>query len=212
MRFKSYWYKFILDFIVAIFLIVLLCPIYILISIIIKITSRGRVFYLGERAGRYGKNFKIFKFRTMVENADQIGGFSTAKNDHRLTKVGKWLRKYKLDELPQLFNVILGDMSIVGPRPQVLFYTSKYSGEESIILSARPGITDLASLYFIDMDSVLGETNVDDKYYLEIEPIKNLLRIRYVRECSISLDLRIIIETIFGLFGIHNITKLNIKF
>jgi lipopolysaccharide/colanic/teichoic acid biosynthesis glycosyltransferase len=147
----------------------------------------------------------------MVENADQIGGFSTAKNDHRLTKIGKWLRKYKLDELPQLFNVILGDMSIVGPRPQVLFYTSKYSGEELIILSARPGITDLASLYFIDMDSVLGETNVDDKYYLEIEPIKNALRIRYVKECSISLDLRIIIETIFGLFGIHNITKLNIK-
>ena len=211
MKFKSYWYKFITDFIVAIFLIVLLCPIYILISIIIKMTSRGRIFYLGERAGRYGNNFKIFKFRTMVENADQIGGFSTAKNDHRLTKVGKWLRKYKLDELPQLFNVILGDMSIVGPRPQVLFYTSKYSGEELIILSARPGITDLASLYFIDMDSVLGETNVDDKYYLEIEPIKNALRIRYVRECSLSLDLRIIIETIFGLFGIHNITKLNIK-
>ena len=172
--------------------------------------SPGKVFYRGVRAGKNEVNFEIYKFRTMVENAENIGGYSTSINDNRLTKIGRFLRKYKIDELPQFINVIKGDMSLVGPRPQVLYYTNQYKGEEKSILSVRPGITDLASLYFSDMDKVLGDGDADRKYETEIEPIKNLLRLKYVNEQSFVLDIRILIETIFSLIGIKNITKLNI--
>jgi lipopolysaccharide/colanic/teichoic acid biosynthesis glycosyltransferase len=174
-------------------------------------TSSGKVFYRGVRAGKNEVSFKIYKFRTMVENAENIGGYSTSINDTRLTKIGRFLRKYKIDELPQFVNVIKGEMSLVGPRPQVLYYTNQYKGEEKSILSVRPGITDLASLYFSDMDKVLGFGNAERKYETEIEPVKNLLRLKYVNEQSFVLDMRILIETVFSLIGIKNITKLNIK-
>lgn len=147
----------------------------------------------------------------MVKNADKIGGNSTALNDSRLTKIGRFLRKYKLDELPQFINVIKGEMSLVGPRPQVRKYTDLYKGELKLILFFKPGITDLASLYFLDMDKTLGNENVDDKYATQIEPIKNILRLRYVKEQSFCLDIRILIETVFSLIGIKNTTGLNIK-
>ena len=146
----------------------------------------------------------------MVHDAEKIGGPSTAINDSRLTTIGRFLRKYKLDELPQFLNVIMGDMSLVGPRPQVLDYTNKYTGEELIILDVLPGITDLASLYFLDMDSTLGAVNVDEVYRTEIEPVKNRLRVQYVKSRSLLLDSRILIETFFSLFGIRGIT--NLKF
>ena len=174
-------------------------------------TSPGKVLYRGVRAGKNEINFKIYKFRTMVKNAENIGGHSTSINDTRLTKIGRFLRKYKIDELPQFVNVIKGDMSLVGPRPQVLYYTNQYKGEEKSILSVKPGITDLASLYFSDMDKVLGIGNAERKYEIEIEPVKNLLRLKYVNEQSFILDMRILIETVFSLMGIKNITKLNIK-
>lgn len=183
----------------------------IFLSIIIKVTSPGKVFYKGIRTGRNNKNFKIYKFRTMVHNAESIGGHSTALDDFRFTKVGRFLRKYKLDELPQFLNIIKGEMSLVGPRPQVNYYTNKYEGEFKKILSIKPGLTDFASLYFMDMDKVLGNENVDEKYATEIEPIKNLLRLKYVREQSFLLDIRILIETAFSIIGMKNITKLNIK-
>jgi lipopolysaccharide/colanic/teichoic acid biosynthesis glycosyltransferase len=115
----------------------------------------------------------------MVPNAERIGGPSTGLNDPRLTKLGTFLRKYKLDELPQLINVLKGDMSIVGPRPQVEEYTKLYNDEEKIILSVKPGITDYASIRFINLDQILGDANVDEKYLREIEPEKNKLRIKY---------------------------------
>lgn len=174
-------------------------------------TSRGDIFYQGIRSGKNNIDFKIYKFRTMDENAENIGGHSTALNDFRLTKIGRFLRKYKLDELPQLINIIKGEMSIVGPRPQVIFYTSQYKGDLKLILTVKPGLTDLASLYFLDMDKVLGNENVDKKYADEIEPIKNLLRLKYVKEKSFLLDLRIIVETAFSLIGIKNITGLKIE-
>ena len=136
----------------------------------------------------------------MIKEAEQKGGFSTALNDTRLTSVGRILRKYKLDELPQFFNVMLGEMSLVGPRPQVRFYTDQYVGDELLILTVKPGITDLASLSFHNMDEVLGTKNVDEYYSKVIEPIKNKARIRYVKERSIILDLRILIETAFLIF------------
>lgn len=199
------------DVLVSIIALVALLPIFIIVSFLIKISSPGKVIYRGIRAGKNEVSFEIYKFRTMVENAEYIGGYSTSINDVRLTKIGRFLRKYKTDELPQLVNVIKGDMSLVGPRPQVLHYTNKYKGEMKSILSIRPGITDLASLYFSDMDKVLGHGNVERKYETEIEPVKNLLRLRYVKERSFWLDMRILIETFFSIVGIKNITNLDIK-
>lgn len=203
--------KIIFDKVIALLALIALSPLMIFLSVIIKVTSPGKVFYKGIRTGRNNKNFKIYKFRTMVHNAESIGGHSTALDDFRFTKVGRFLRKYKLDELPQFFNIIKGEMSLVGPRPQVNYYTNKYEGEFKKILSIKPGLTDFASLYFMDMDKVLGNENVDEKYATEIEPIKNLLRLKYVREQSFLLDIRILIETAFSIIGMKNITKLNIE-
>ena len=173
-----------LDIVFSLFLLAILSPFLILISLIIRITSNGPALYKGKRSGRYNIPFLILKFRTMVIDADKIGGHSTAQNDPRVTKVGRLLRSTKIDELPQLINVLKGEMSLVGPRPQVLYYTKQYKREEKLIFSMRPGITDLASLYFSNMDAILGDKNVDQKYKQEIEPIKNKLRIKYVKEAS----------------------------
>ena len=200
-----------LDLVVSITLLILISPLFLFIALSIKVSSgKGQVFYKGIRASKGAGTFHLFKFRTMVHDAEKIGGPSTAINDSRLTTIGRFLRKYKLDELPQFLNVIMGDMSLVGPRPQVLDYTNKYTGEELIILDVLPGITDLASLYFLDMDSTLGEVNVDEVYRTEIEPVKNRLRVQYVKSRSLLLDSRILIETFFSLFGIRGIT--NLKF
>lgn len=205
------FFKRLTDLVVSLIAIVVFGPLMLALAALIKLGSRGPVFYRGERAGRTGTTFQILKFRSMVVDAERIGGFSTAIDDHRLTPIGRFLRKYKLDELPQFFNVLLGDMSLVGPRPQVLYYTSRYSGDELLILTVRPGITDLASLYFVDMDAVLGTGDVDARYQAEIEPVKNQLRIRYVREQSYLLDLRILVETAFKLIGVANVTGLNVS-
>jgi lipopolysaccharide/colanic/teichoic acid biosynthesis glycosyltransferase len=199
------------DVFVSVITVIALLPIFIIVSFFIKMTSPGKVIYRGVRAGKNEVDFEIYKFRTMVENAENIGGHSTSINDFRLTKIGHLLRKYKLDELPQFINVIKGDMSLVGPRPQVLYYTNQYKGKLKSILSVKPGITDLASLYFSDMDKVLGRGSVDKKYESEIEPVKNLLRLQYVNEQSFMLDMRILIETAFSIVGIKNITRLNIN-
>jgi lipopolysaccharide/colanic/teichoic acid biosynthesis glycosyltransferase len=200
-----------LDVVLSVVAIALLSPVFVAVGVLIRVTSPGPILYRGLRAGRNGKNFQILKFRTMVVDAEKKGGVSTAVDDPRLTRVGRVLRKYKLDELPQFFNVLSGSMSLVGPRPQVLSYTDKYEGEERLVLNMRPGITDLASLYFSDMDKVLGSGDVDAKYAKEIEPVKNVLRLRYVKEASLVLDLRILIETAFTLVGVANATGLNVK-
>lgn len=200
-----------LDIFLSAISIFILSPLFIIIGLFIKYDSKGDILYKGVRSGLKNQPFRILKFRTMVENAEQLGGFSTAVNDARFTRLGRVLRKYKLDELPQLFNVLFGEMSLVGPRPQVIYYTKKYRGAERSILSVKPGITDYASIYFSDMDKVLGKNNVDDKYEKEIEPLKNQLRIKYVNERSLLVDLRILVETFFLLFGISNITGLDIE-
>lgn len=202
--------KRLLDVLISIILILFLSPFFLAISLFVKFSSSGPTFYRGTRTGLRGKPFLIYKFRTMVSNAEKIGGFSTALNDHRLTGIGRILRKYKVDEIPQLFNVLKGEMSLVGPRPQVSYYTNLYSTKEKIILSVRPGITDLASLYFSDMDSTLGDSDVDKYYEKNIEPVKNKLRLKYVKEISLLLDLRILIETFFKVIGIAGVTNLRI--
>ena len=180
-----------------------------LFGLFIKISSKGPVLFVQKREGFKGNFFDCFKFRSMVLNS--VSDTKMADDDdNRLTKFGKFLRLSTLDEMPQFINVFLGDMSIVGPRPQVYYYTDKYVGEQILILSVKPGITDLASLYFSDMDKILGDGDVDSKYEIEVEPIKNKLRLKYVKQRSLLLDIRIMIETAFTVFDIKNVTGLDI--
>ena len=191
-----------LDFLLAVLAIFLFLPIFSLIFLIIKLENPSEsAFYIGKRTGKNDKPFKMFKFKTMKKGSEKYG-FSTALGDERLTKTGSFLRKYKLDELPQFINVLKGNMSFVGPRPQVSFYTDKYNSQLKKILSVKPGITDLASIYFSDMDATLGEGNVENKYANEIEPIKNILRLRYVENRSFSLDAKIFLTTVLMTLGI----------
>lgn len=204
---KSFYTLFLkrpLDFVIAVTGLFLISPALLVISLAIKLSSPGPVFYRGVRAGKYGVPFRIFKFRSMVENAENLGGPSTALNDSRLTSIGKLLRKYKMDELPQLFNIIAGDMSFVGPRPQVEKYTKLYTGEEDLILQVRPGLTDYASVELINLDVLLGDGDVDQKYLKEVEPIKNKLRIKYAKEISLWVDVKIFFMTILHLFKIRS--------
>ncbi|MFH1657159.1 MAG: sugar transferase [bacterium] len=182
--------------------LIVLLPLLIIIGLIIKIDSKGPVFYRGVRVGKNEKLFKIFKFRTMVPNAEKLGGPSTAENDPRATRVGKLLRKYKFDELPQLINVLKGEMSIVGPRPQVEKYVALYSQDEKIILTIKPGMTDYASIKLINLDEILGNKDVDKRYKEVIEPEKNKLRVEYAKHNSIFIDFKIIIKTFLALLKI----------
>lgn len=172
-------------------------PLMATIVILIRKEDGGPIFYRGIRVGRYGKPFKIFKFRTMVVNAEKLGGPSTADDDPRITKIGKFLRKYKLDELPQLINVLKGEMSFVGPRPEVQHYVDMFTEEEKAILSVRPGITDWASLWNPDEGAVLTGSLDPEKAYMEkIRPEKLKLQLKYVREPSFWNDLKIILLTL----------------
>jgi len=157
------------------------------------------VFYRGPRVGRYGRTFSIFKFRTMVVNAEKLGGSSTSDDDPRITRVGKFLRKYKLDELPQLINVLKGEMSFVGPRPEVQHYIDMLGPQErKDILSVRPGITDWASIWNSDEGSILAGSSDPEKTYMErIRPEKIKLQLKYVRERRFLTDLKIVFQTLY---------------
>jgi len=197
------------DIAACLFALPFLFPFFAVVAIIIKVNSPGPVFYRGWRTGLGGRPFRIFKFRTMVVDAEMIGGPSTALNDPRLTNIGKFLRKYKIDELPQVINILTGEMSFVGPRPQVEKYTKLYNDEEQIILSVRPGLTDYASIKFINLDQILGDQSVDERYLKEIEPEKNKLRIKYAKEHSFWIDIKIILMTLMQMLKIQ--TLWNIK-
>lgn len=189
--------KRLMDFSISLLGLALLSPILLATAILIKLDSRGPVFYRGVRVGRHGNPFRIFKFRTMVVNADKIGGSSTPEDDPRLTRIGSSLRKYKLDELPQLFNVLAGEMSLVGPRPQISWAVERYSVEEKELLKVRPGITDYASLRFRNEGEILRGSADPDRDYLEkIQPEKMRLSLDYVRNQSFWLDCRILMETL----------------
>ena len=183
--------------------IIITSPVLLAISILIKWEDGGAIFYRGIRVGRHGSPYRIFKFRSMVLNAEKMGGFSsTSDNDPRITKIGSKIRKYKLDEIPQLFNVLAGEMSIVGPRPQVQWAVDLYSDEERILLSLRPGITDYASLKFSNEADILKGSEDPDQAYLElIAPEKIRLGLEYVRLRSFWVDLKLILLTITRMFG-----------
>ena len=185
------------DLLIASIALLLLSPLMLLIALAIKLGSPGPVLYKGLRTGRYNKPFHILKFRTMVVNAESLGGTTTGKNDPRVTRIGALLRKYKLDELPQLMNVVKGEMSFVGPRPEVLEYTEKFTTEEQRIFTVRPGITDLASIELIDLQSIVGSEDPDRVFREQVLPRKNLLRLEYVDRQSLLLDFRILAKTFF---------------
>ena len=185
------------DLVLSVFGVVLLAPVLVAVAMMIKVESAGPVFYRGLRMGRRGKSFRIFKFRTMVEDAEKLGGASTPEDDPRVTRVGRFLRRYKLDELPQILNVITGEMSLVGPRPQVPWAVELYTQEERAVLSARPGITDYASVRFRDEGEILrGSTNPDKDYFEKIHPEKMRLSLEYVRKQSLWLDCQILWKTL----------------
>lgn len=192
------------DLVCASAMLLLLSPVLLIIAALIKKGDGGAVFYRGVRAGRHGVPFRMFKFRTMVMDADRLGGSSTSDIDPRITRIGAWLRRYKLDELPQLLNVVRGEMSLVGPRPEVLEYVALYRLEERTILNVRPGLTDWASLWNSDEGHVLSVSADPDRDYVEkIRPVKLRLQLKYVRESSFFADLRILVLTLgavaFGL-------------
>jgi len=177
--------------------LVILSPLLMWLSYRIWREDRGPVFYRGERVGRNGKAFRIYKFRTMVVNAESMGASSTSEDDPRITRIGKCLRKYKLDELPQLINVLKGEMSIVGPRPQVQWAVDLYSPEEREILCVRPGITDMASIRFANEEEILRGSADPDKDYMEkIHPEKMRMSLEYVRNRSFAGDMKVIGLTI----------------
>ena len=185
--------KRIFDIIISLIGLLLLAPILLVIIILIKMDSSGPIFYRGARVGKKGRLFSTFKFRTMVEDAETKGGSSTADDDPRITHIGRILRKYKLDELPQLFDVLRGKMSIVGPRPEVKHYVDMFTEEEKSILSVRPGITDWATLWNSDEGALLAGSLDPEKAYMEkIRPEKIRLQLKYIRERSFLVDIKII--------------------
>lgn len=189
--------KRIFDFILALIGILFLLPLFILISVIIKVDSSEPIFYKQIRVGKNNKDFKLFKFRTMASGSDKQGLITVGNNDSRITKPGAFLRKYKLDELPQLINVLIGDMSLVGPRPEVRKYVSLYTEKQLNVLSVKPGITDIASIRFSNENELLKGQNEPEKFYIEtIMPEKLKLNLEYINKMNFFYDLKLIFMTI----------------
>lgn len=199
------WYpsaKRLFDLLISFGGLLVFSPLIAIVALLIKMDSPGPVFYRGERVGRFGKAFRIYKFRTMVAGADKTGASSTPEDDPRITKMGRVLRRYKLDELPQLINVLKGEMSFVGPRPQVQWAVDLYTPEERQVLTICPGITDHASLHFHNEGEILrGSADPDRDYMEKIHPEKMRLSLEYVRMCSLWIDIKIIAQTILTVFG-----------
>lgn len=190
------------DIVASLILLVLLIIPIIIIAIAVKLTSEGPVFYRQVRVTKYGKLFKIFKFRTMVVNADQIGSLVTTDSDSRVTKVGRFLRKYRLDELPQVFNVLSGSMSIVGTRPEVQKYVDKYKAEYYATLLMPAGITSLASIMYKDEEKLLnGEDDVDNVYINKVLPEKMKYNLQYTKTFSFLSDIKLMLKTVKEVFG-----------
>ena len=189
-----------LDFLLALVLLIPGCILMLPLAVWVKLDSPGPVFYRALRGGYHNKPFYIMKFRSMVVDADKTGG-CTALNDSRVTRAGKVMRRLKLDELPQLFNILKGDMSFVGPRPELLLYTTQYTPEQECILWVRPGITDRSSIVYIAQDELVGEENPVENFEKYILPEKNRLRVEYAKSQCFTLDMQLFFETIGGVFG-----------
>lgn len=193
--------KRIFDIISSFVVLLVIWPVMFLIAILVLCSGKGGVFFIQERVGRNGLSFNLFKFRTMKIESEALGQLTIGGRDPRVTRIGYWLRKYKLDELPQLLNVIAGSMSVVGPRPEVIRYTSLYTDEQKKVLQVRPGLTDYASLEYISEDELLGQAKDPFKTYIEeVMPAKLELNLKYIKEQNFSTDIKIIFRTIGKLF------------
>ncbi len=189
------------DIVLSIFMMILFIPVFIVISVWIKSDSDGPVFYRQERVTQYGKIFRIFKFRTMVSNADRIGTLVTAHNDTRITRVGNKIRKIRLDEIPQLFNILMGDMSFVGTRPEVKKYVDTYTDEMKATLLLPAGVTSMASIAYKDEDNVLkAAVDVDEVYRREILPKKMDWNLEEIRKFSLFHEIKIMVKTVISVF------------
>ena len=178
-----------------------LAPVFVVMAIWIKLDSRGPVFYRQTRVGRYGRDFRIFKFRSMRVGSDKGRQMTVGERDPRITRSGYFIRRYKIDELPQLINVFLGDMSIVGPRPEVRKYVDLYSEEQRKVFQVRPGITDLASIKYRNENELLSQVDDPDTYYIDvIMPDKLAINLEYIRHQSFMGDIKIIFNTLFKIF------------
>ena len=196
----SLFLKLFLDKVLALVLLIPLSPIILAIAIWMKLDSEGPVFYRQERITTYGRPFRIFKFRTMVKDADKLGAAVTEHNDPRISRAGDKLRKVRLDELPQLFNVLLGDMSFVGVRPEVAKYVNRYTDEMNATLLLPAGITSPASIEYKDEDEVIEKfkgtgRSIDDIYIEEVLPDKMKYNLEYIKNFSIINDIKIMIQT-----------------
>lgn len=189
-------FKRLLDILISGTALMILWPFYLIIALLVASEDGFPVFYRAERGGYRGKSFRICKFRSMVKNADKIGGGTTSLRDPRITRVGNFLRKTKLDEIPQLGQVFLGKMSLIGPRPELLRYVNQYQGEELEILQVRPGITDYSSVEFINLDEIVGTENADEMYEKYVLKKKNALRVKYARTVSFKTDAYILFMTV----------------
>ncbi len=186
-----------IDVIVSSAALIVALPVLVPTAVLIRTDSPGPVIYQSVRVGLRGRRFNMYKFRTMVPRADQIGGPSTPRDDPRITRVGRWLRRFNLDELPQLINVLKGEMSIVGPRPEVPQYVDLFTEEENAILSVRPGITDWATLWVRNEGKILEGSDDPERAYMEkVWPEKHRLQLEYVRNHSLWVDARIMLRTL----------------
>ncbi|MBL7933996.1 MAG: sugar transferase [Bacteroidia bacterium] len=177
--------------------LIVLFPFLVLIGFWVAFSSKGGVFYLQERVGKNNKDFKLFKFRTMYTNSDKKGLLTVGDRDSRITSAGYFLRKYKLDELPQLLNVLLGDMSMVGPRPEVRKYVDMYTEEQKQVLNVKPGITDYASLRYFNENELLAKSQDPEQTYItEVMPAKLKLNRKYISESGFFTDLKVILGTL----------------
>lgn len=182
--------------------LVTLSPLFLLIAMLIKLDSEGPIFFKQERVGLRGRLFNIYKFRTMAANAEKIGGQITVGQDSRITRIGHSLRKFNLDELPQLINVFKGEVSLVGPRPELPKYVELYSEEQKRVLSVKPGMTDYASIKFNKENEILAKSfHPEDDYVKKIMPQKIILNLKYINDRSILLDFKLILRTLNEILG-----------
>jgi len=180
------------DIVVSTLILVCFLPVGLLIALLIAVESRGGIFYRQQRVGQHGTTFRLWKFRTMRKNADRLGQLTVGMRDPRITRVGLFIRKVKLDEFPQFLNVLSGEMSIVGPRPEVQEYVDLYTEEQRVILSIKPGITDYASLEYFKENELLGQSDDPRKTYIdEVMPAKIELNKRYLANPTVGHDLKI---------------------
>jgi len=190
------------DITAAILVLIMGLPFFIIIALLIVLDGKGGVFYSQERIGRYKRSFNLYKFRTMQPGSDSLGQLTIGSKDSRVTSIGYYLRKYKIDEFPQLINIIAGHMSVVGPRPEVPKYVKMYNQEQLNVLKVRPGLTDYASLEYFKENELLGKAQDPENVYIkEIMPQKLALNNKYIKEKGMLTDLNIILKTLLRIFN-----------